>query len=387
MGAIRAKHPLHLTNSALKGFRPPPDADIISDTKLPGFGLRTRGKSSEAAWTWIYSYRIKGSGRQPRLTFGRYLDLTPEQARKRAEEAARKANGSDDLWAKAQAARATAAAERGRPSMSRLWEEYWSAEGSLKKSSKSYQQLWDNHLQTWFGSKKVSAITGPEVERFKAAKLATPGAANRALALLSRMMTLAVRWGYRGGCDPQHPVKGVARYPETQSEFYFSEDQLGRIIEAADAYESRGVGFAIRMLAFTGARAGEVLGAHWGQFQPMPDGRLLWTVESTNTKVGRPVSRALDADLAKRLLEWRPKSLALSEQPKVLELGAPRWVFPQPNRPAEHINRVAHDWDAIKLAAGVKVGRIHDLRHTAATLIVRTTGSLSAAQFQLGHAT
>jgi integrase len=193
----------------------------------------------------------------------------------------------------------------------------------------------------------------------------------------------------------------VRRYDERKVEFYFEAEELGRILEAADKYvegsrgkyvRGGGVGLAIRMLATTGARASEVLKSHWGQFTELPDGRLGWTVESTNTKIGRAIPRALDADLSKRLLEWKPLSLSISAKPSVVRLGGPRWVFPQTANPQLPVYRIEKAWRSIKTSAGITrkealAGRIHDLRHTAATLMLRGGASLTAVQHQLGHAT
>jgi integrase len=204
------------------------------------------------------------------------------------------------------------------------------------------------------------------------------------------MFTLAVRWGYRLGCAPEHPVKGVARYPEKSSEFFFTRAELGRILTAADADENSAGGLAIRMLALTGARAGEVMGAHWEQFEFLPDGEgSIWTVESSNTKTGRPVTRFLSADLTQRIRKWRPLSLGLQGfAPETPPISAAKcWVFPQQPDPSRPLRRLQHIWSRICRRAGVRAGRIHDLRHTAATLVVTATGSLVAAQAQLGHAT
>ena len=283
---------------------------------------------------------------------------------------------------KARAARAALAAERASPDCKRLWDEYWAGEGAKKRSCRYYAQLWRDHLSPTFASRKVRDITPADVERFKVSMTELPGACNRSLALLGRLFTLAVLWGYRPGCAPEHPVKGVIRYPENASEFYYTEEELGRLLWSADHDENRAGGLALRMLALTGARAGEVTRAHWGQFVFLEEGGAHWTVESTNTKAGRPVTRYLDPDLARRLKAWRPKALGVQ-----LRIGGPLWVFPQIPNPDLPMTRLQHVWKRVVKRAGVRSGRIHDLRHTAATLALRATRSLAAVQAQLGHAT
>jgi integrase len=401
----RVTDTVELTAAGLKGFVPEAGREIVWDAELPGFGLRTRGNANAATWKWVYSYRQKGSRTQVKLTLGRFLDLSPAKARKAAEEAAGVAGSPNDVRKQYREAKAVADADKARPTVERLWTEYRKAEGAMKRSERDDEQRWRDHLKPWFGNMKVAAVTSHEVEKFKASMAKRSGACNRSLALLSRMMTLAVKWGYRGGCVPEHPVKGVTRYPETQSEFYFHEEDLGYLLKAADELAAKGeipkpVALAVRMLAVTGARVSEVMGSHWGQFKAVDEDRLLWKVEGARAKGGRPISRSISGELAKRLLEWKPISLALTSDPK---MKAPeRWVFPQALRPELHVVRIFKAWAAIKDAARTAAirdglepaaidrlsqGRIHDLRHTAGSLIVLKTGSLAAAQFQLGHAT
>jgi len=383
---------IELTTRGIKSLDPL-KADIHWDPTLTGFGLRTRRKMHTNGWRWIASYRA-GKGReatQVKLSQP-FSKLTPEQARRWAHDILKKSNTADDVRTLRLREAAERDQQRALPTMQMLWEEYRRAEGCLKKSISSYDQLWRAHISPHFASTKVKAITPNDVERFKAKLADTPGAANRALALLSRLFTLAIRWGYRAGCAPEHPVKGVVRYPERQSEFFFTTAELGRIIREANADDHRAAGLAIEMLARTGARVGEVVGAHWRQFEWDCDqkGGALWTVESSNTKTKRPIARYIDPGFAMTLRKWMPLSQGLQSSGTIQafpSVGHNQWVFPQLERPDKHLKRLTDVWCRVKARAGIQSGRIHDLRHTAATIALRATGSLSAVQSQLGHAT
>jgi integrase len=408
---------LHLTSANLKTFTARAGPEYVYDDQLKGFAIRTRGKVDPKGWTWAFLYYHRGERKQVQVTLGKFAALTPEQARKAATKYAdaRRVPGAD-LWdagktdreareAARAAKKAAMEAEAARPTFQHLWDRYWLAEGQHKKAAHSYKQLWKSHLSPAFASMKVADLTREGVEDFKAERAKTPGACNRAMALLSVMLSRAVTYGWRKGCSPENPVKGTARYPERQVDFHFDAEALGRIIEAAETYADRtkkrekvtrgappvsprseAPGLAILMLIHTGARAGEVTSAHWGQFADLPDGRLLWVVESTNTKSGKPVTRALNADLSRRLREWMPKSLEIGAARKVVELSAPKWVFPQAANPERPTVRLAQAWSDICAVAGVK-GRIHDLRHSVATHMRRRGKSLPDIQQQLGHAT
>jgi len=146
---------------------------------------------------------------------------------------------------------------------------------------------------------------------------------------------------------------------------------------------SEGYGLAIRFLFLTGARASEVLTAHWNQFESFAGGRLIWRVGMT--KSGLPNVRVLDADLSKRLLEWKPQALAIMAVREGEAKRAPLWVFPQLRNPALPVRRIENAWREIKKAAGVSEGRIHDIRHTVASHLRRSGQPLTTIQAQLGH--
>ena len=378
-----------------KGVRAidPTCAETIWDGKITGFGLRTRRNIDPSRWRWIFNYREGGRGGKQVKLSKPYTSMTPDQARKWAErERGRKGTAEGEHQKRLQAS-ASREKERQTPTMERLWNEYWDAEGCMKKASRCYRQLWRDHLSPAFANTKVPDVTPAMVERFKVSKKKTPGACNRALAVLSKMLSLAVLWGYREGCAPEHPVKGITRYPEGKSEFYYTLEELGRLLQAADKDENRAGGLAVRMLAITSARSGEVVRAHWDQIEFCGDDDsegAWWTVESTNTKIGRPVTRYLDADLVGRLKAWKPISIAMQASAPLVRLEQTprqRWLFPQQPDPSKPMLRLQHVWERIWKRAGVRKGRIHDLRHTGATHLVIATGSLEAAMIQCGHAT
>jgi integrase len=378
-----------------KGIREldPLAAEILWDATKRGFGLRTRKQSNSDKWRWVVSYRAGGRGSAQTKLSQPFDKLTPEQARRWADDAIKRSNTPDDLAMARRAAKAKLAEAQSQPTMATLWNEYWQAEGRHKKAN--YTQLWTQHLLPSFGNQKVRDVSVSDVERFKGKMVHRMGACNRALALLSCMMNKGAAWGYRDGCAQMNPAirKLVTRYPENAVEFYFKDDELGRLLDAADHDTHHCGGLIIRMLALTGARASEVMTARWGQLEIVADedgGGAYWTVESTNTKVGRPITRKLSKALVDRLLAWKPISVGLQKGANVTAIASGDrnlWIFPQLPQPSKHLRNLSPIWKRIKKAAGLTDGRIHDLRHTAATMIVKNTGSLYAAQIQLGHTT
>jgi integrase len=90
-----------------------------------------------------------------------------------------------------------------------------------------------------------------------------PYQANRALALLSRMFNLAERWGLRP--DGSNPGRHVEKFAERRRERTLSPAELARLGDALAAHSGSPYAVAaVKVLVFTRARLGEVLGLRWG---------------------------------------------------------------------------------------------------------------------------
>src|SRR5205807_1921648 len=99
-------------------------------------------------------------------------------------------------------------------------------------------------------------------------------------AVLSRAMNLAIKLGWR----EDNPVQGVERNHEERRYRYLSGDELRRLTEALAVHPNQRAANAVRLLALTGARRGEVLSATWDQFDFEAG---VWIKPSSHTKQKR----------------------------------------------------------------------------------------------------
>ena len=86
-----------------------------------------------------------------------------------------------------------------------------------------------------------------------------PTHANRTLAVLSKMFSLAIRWGWRA----DNPCKGVERNQEEKRYRYLTAAELSRLSTALAKLDDVSAANAVRLLLLTGARRGELLAARW----------------------------------------------------------------------------------------------------------------------------
>jgi integrase len=136
---------------------------------------------------------------------------------------------------------------------------------------------------------KVQDVTFADVDRLHRSitRKGSPYAANRAVALLSKMFSLAVRWGMRSG---DNPAKGVERNIEYTRRRYLSSEELVRLTSALAGYPDKQIADIVRLLLLTGARRGEVLAMRWADIDLTAG---LWSKPPSSTYVA---ARAPDAD-------------------------------------------------------------------------------------------
>ena len=332
----------------------------LRDTALAGFEVRAR---TGGAKVYAIRYRI-GSGRNAamkRFTIGKHgSPWTAETARAQAKRLlALVAQGKDPAGAKAEAKAAPTVAEFA----TRFLAEH--AEAKRKASTAAeYRRLLDHVVLPALGKKQVADVTRQDVARFHHARRVTPTEANRALAVTSTMFNIAERWGLRP--DGSNPCRHVEKFPQRRRERMLSADELSRLGDALAAYDgSPYYVAAIKLLIFTGARLGEVLGLQW-EWVDFERGEARLPDSKTGAKTLHLPPPALEvlADLPR-----------IESNPFVVAGGKPGAALVNLEKP----------WRAIRKAAGLDDVRLHDLRHAFASIAAASGMGLPIIGKMLGH--
>lgn len=351
MGAISS---VRVTKTLVDRLKP---GETLRDTDLRGFGVRRQQGAP------IYFLQRKVHGRNRWFTIGPHgAPWTPDLARKRAHEIVSDlARGIDPI--------ATQAKESGLPTVAEAAEHFMDAHGlQLKPTTRSeYQRLIDLKIIPAFGRKRIDELSKPEVARFHGKQADTPSCANFTLAVLSKLMNWAEDQGYR----PSHsnPCVGIRKYRQNKRERYLSQDEfarLGQVLNELEGEESPFVLAAIRLLLFTGARLNEILTLRWSYVNT--DHRLLLLPDS---KTGQKAIRINRASL--NVLNSLPR---VSGNPYVI-VG---------RQEGTHLINLQKPWRRIRGLAGLDDVRIHDLRHTFASVAAASGASLPVIGKLLGHA-
>lgn len=332
---------------------------ITYDGTVAGFGVRITAGGARA---FILNYRRKVDGRERRYTIGTFPNWSTTAAREEAKRLRRQIDAGADPVGELRARRAE-------PTMADLADRFLAEHVPRKRAAtqRDYRQQIRIDILPALGRMKVPSVTIADIDALHRTITArAPIHANRVTALLSKMFSLAMRWGWR----VDNPVKGIERNTENKRHRYLAGPELSRLATALAKFPDVGAANAVRLALLTGARRGELLAARWADFDLVAG---VWTKPASTTKQ-QVLHRVALSDIAVRLLiEMRRHSTSSV------------WVFPA--RRGGHRKTLREPWDALRAAAGIRDVRLHDLRHTFASLSASSGASLPLIGAMLGHAT
>lgn len=273
--------------------------------------------------------------------------------------------------------------KRAAPRMADLFERYISDHAKPHKKASSVEDD-ERIIRTFvgpeFGKRKVTEISRSDIDRFHKSLSETPYRANRVLAMLSKAFNLAEVWEWRP--DGSNPCRHIKKFREDRRERFLSSEEFARLGAALAQAESGEMAYfrpgrssayyvpkqavaALRLLIFTGARRGEILSLKW-DFVNFEASRLELPDSKTGAKFVYLPAPAL------KLLSELPRD---PDNPFVIT-GA---------KPGTHLVNMKDPWAAIREAADLPDLRIHDLRHSFASIGAGGGMSLPVIGALLGH--
>ncbi|CAN1517172.1 XerC Integrase [Rhabdaerophilaceae bacterium] len=352
---------------------------IFMDDAVIGFGVQVR-RNGRKTFTFDYTFEA----RRRRATIGDFPVWSVAAAREEAKRLKREVDaGRDPL--------AVRDARMEAPTIRDLVTRYIAEHASrlVPEARRTQISMLETHVLLAWGDRKVTDIRTGDVDalladiargrarqhkkktrhrRVKplAPAKPTPVQANRIGAVIRKMFNLAIRWDL---CT-DNPAKAFLRNPEQPRERFLNASEIDRLTEILDRHPNRRGATIIRLLMLTGARRGEVLNARWEQFDL--DARV-WTKPAAATKQKRlhrvPISGAT-VQLLRSIRSTVPADCP--------------WLFPGDvaGKPVQEIKRF---WADIRARADLPGVRIHDLRHTFASLLVSGGMTLPMIGKLLGH--
>ena len=351
-----------ITKRAVDAAKPRKADTYLWDRELPGFGLKVTPAGRKV---YLVQYRLGGrKGRTRRVTIGQHGQITPTFARDEAKRLlGTLATGRDPA-----AERDRAKADKSvAATFDQFMEEH--VRPKLKLSTaEGYQRVARLYVLPSFGRLSMGEVTRTEISRLHNEMRSKPYQANSTLAMLSKFFGWAEKHGLRP--DGSNPCRYVQKNPEGRRNRFLSQAERGRLGDALREAEqektcSPWVIAAIRLLAFTGARRNEILTLRWEYVSEEHESLLI-----PDSKTG-PKGIHLNA----------PALAVLNEIPRLD--GNPYVICGE--RPGRHLVNLEKPWRRIRAAAKLNDVRLHDLRHSYASVAASGGQSLVVIGKLLGH--
>jgi len=334
----------------------------IWDTSLKGFGLKVTPSGRKV---YLVQYRLGGrKGRTRRVTLGQHGTLTTEEARGLAKKNLGQVSSGTDPAVELDKMRAGS-------SMTALLDRFDEQHIEVKlkpKSQEDYRRNIRLYIKPALGHMLVHQVTRQDVARLHHSLREKPYVGNRVISVLSKFFNWCEKFGYRE--EGKNPSRYIDKYKEKKRQRFLSKIEQERLNLALEQARSEGVIseyaiYAIQLLCLTGARLGEILKLKW-EYVNWEKG----TLDLPDSKTGEKsiyLNEAAKDTLAKIMRQV--------DNPYVI-CGAKR---------GEHIVNLQKSWRRIRSMADLNDVRLHDLRHTFASIAVSSGMSLPLIGALLGH--
>lgn len=331
----------------------------VWDTDIAGFAIRCQRQSK------TYSLKTRIAGRQRWFTIGKHgAPWNPTTARAEALSILAEIGQGKDPATK----RDVASKE---PDVQMLVERYLTEEIFSKKkpaTQTQYEGCLRRLANPIIGKLKARHVSFADVAALHHKLRDHPYQANRTVAVLSAMFSWAELVGLRD--RGTNPAKGIRKFREKQHDRFLSADELGNLGQTFEALlKSKEINFfaiaAIRLLIFSGARKSEILSLRW-EYIDFEGARLLLPDSKTGKKMVQLSAPALEV---------------LSTIPRLA--GNPHVIVGKND--GAHLVNLHKPWKRICATAGIENVRVHDLRHSFASVAASGGATLQIVGKLLGH--
>jgi integrase len=354
---------LKLTEAVVAALDAQPRDRVIFDGLLSGFAVRVTPAGSK-----IFIAQARAAGVKRRITIGTSPAMKVVVAREAARRMLDDMRAGKNPVAERQVRReALAARDITIAALSDRWMTEVVRPKRKPRTIDDYERIIAQRIKPELGHVPARMLTWAQVNAFHGGMGRTPRRANYVTSTLRAMLNFAERIGVR----PKHsnPVTGVEFFRERVIERFLSEAEIGLAADAIESAERDGVigphaAAGLRLALFTGARSGEITAIKW---QHIDWDRKM--IRLPDTKLNEPRTIHL-SDAACEVLKTLP------------HVGPFVIAGAKTGEPYKNMSRA---WGVARKYAGLDDVRLHDLRHSYASLCAANGVSLQMIGKLLGH--
>ena len=339
---------LRLTQRRVESLRCQGTVRDLRDSELKGYGIRLSPSGAKR-------FFIQGQheGRRIWKTLGDADVMSEAEARERARSMLAALRDDTEMEA----------SESGGALFETVTEEVFIRYGRRwKPRTMSVNRFYlSGQILPYFSGRRIADINHQDVQAWFRSLRATPAAANRSAPILSVIMRQAESWGHRP--PDSNPCTGIRRYRLPHSERFLSAQEYHRLgIVLALHEKDRPLHVAaLRLLLLTGCRKSEILTLKWSSYR---DGNLSLRDSKTGPRTVWLCTSARD------VLENLPRSSG--HVFPVAKLRVP-WAW------------LDGFWLKVRMEAELDDVRLHDLRHSYASMALLNGETVRIVGRLLGH--
>ena len=258
-----------------------------------------------------------------------------------------------------------------------------------RNTHKSYLQHINNHLIPGLGHIVLAKLMPSDIESYYASALNKQGKYGNPLsrrtvmyhgAILRNALNYAVNT--EGLLAVNQASKVPLITPDTETPTPWTLDELKTFLKEASTHR---LYFYYRLIAYTGARRGELLALKWADFDGKRIAITKSGIKTKKTKGGNKREVSLDPVTIEQFNAHRKRQIEerLYMGSSWTETG---YVFVKENGTPLEEGTVTHLFIKLHKIAGLRHNRLHDLRHLHATELLRLGEPLHVVSKRLGHA-
>ena len=351
---MAADRKLNLTKKVVESLTTTSPKQLFHDTSTPHLCIQV---TSAGCKTWCLYRRINGQPKQVKI--GRYPEVTPDQAKRLAQQLNGQIAQGIDPTEKRPAEEMT---------FGDLFEKYIELHGKPhKRTWKRDQHRYEVYLEKRLGKRLLAKISTEDIQAVHVqlgAKHGT-GQANVIRTLLSSVFNFAKKMKYWSGENPVHQVR---RYPVNERERFLAPEEMPKFFTALKRANAQIFRDYVLLSLFTGARQGNILAMRWSQIDFT---RKIWTIPASEHK-SKKVTKVTLSDPAIVILKRRAKEATTD--------------YVLPGRVSGHYGRPTVAWKRQMTRCGFPEHvTMHDLRRTLGSWQANAGTSLHIIGASLGQ--
>lgn len=332
----------------------------LVDTVVPGMFIEVR-EVSQGQGTYYFRYK-DADGRTQTKKLGRSIDITLSAAREHARELrAQVALGKNP--------RASEKADQAVMTLNDYWSDvYYPVSKSMKRSHLREEQLFRLRIQPELGHLRLNQITRQQLQTFHLS-LREEGLAFASCDLHLKLLKVMFSKAVEAGLIEKSPAAKLPLFNfDNKVERYLDENELQRLLAVLQTDSCQMVAKICLLLLSTGARLNEIMSAKWHQLDRKSSTLRIAAEDSKSRRVRHIQLNSVSKDIINNLdTEGKFEYLFINY------------------KTGERFRSIHKVWEKFKKKADLHNFRLHDLRHTHASMLANAGVSIYIIQNVLSH--